>query len=96
MDFLDLNTCSQTPNCRCPWWTQAKFGCNAGFVHMPYGSNIHMHSSAAGKLREGGLLQLDTIQDFLCKLGMKPLKHLVEIVLSSDLPKSLIKVGLLV
>ena len=35
-----------------------------------------MHSSAAGKLREGGLLQLDTIQDFLYKLGKKLLKHL--------------------
>ena len=23
MDFLDLNTCSRTSNCRCPWWTQA-------------------------------------------------------------------------
>ena len=35
-----------------------------------------MHSSAAGKLREGGLLQLDTIQDCLYKLNMKPFKLL--------------------
>ena len=40
MDSLDFSTC------RCPWWTQAKLDlrCNAGSVHMPYGSNIHMHS----------------------------------------------------